>query len=98
MAARTTWRKFAGRELKSDHAERVFSAVAAIQQSNPALFYSRRKNRLEMRTLFFARNNRDFDILEAAGFEKLMELHFAKPEPMIGVELASAFEAVAEQI
>jgi hypothetical protein len=67
-------------------------------RATPALFYSRRKNRLEMGTLFFARNNRDFDVLEAAGFEKLMELHFAKPEPMIGVELAGAFEAVAEQI
>src|SRR5438552_10578530 len=51
-----------------------------------------------MWALLFARNNRDFDVLEAAGFQKLVELHFTKPEPMIGIKLASALEPVAEQV
>ena len=31
-----------------------------------------------MRALLFSRDDRDFDVLEAGGFEKLMELHFAE--------------------
>src|SRR2546423_7415718 len=62
------------------------------------LFRARRKYRLEMRALFLARYHRDLNVLEAGRFEKLMELHFAEAEPVIGVKLAGAFETVVEQI
>src|SRR5205814_7836793 len=51
-----------------------------------------------MRTLLFARDDCDLDIFEAGRLEKLMELHFAEAEPVIGVEFAGTLEAVAEQI
>src|SRR6266850_7303116 len=63
-----------------------------------ALFCTRGKNSLEMRTLFFPRNNRYFDVLKSGRFEKLVELHFAEAEPVIGVKLTGALEAVTEQI
>jgi hypothetical protein len=51
-----------------------------------------------MRALFFPRHNRDLDLFEPGGFEKLMKLHFAEAEPVVGVKLSGAFETVAEQI
>src|SRR5438067_4148806 len=51
-----------------------------------------------MRALFLARDDGHFDLFEPGGFKKLMELHFAKAEPVIRVKLASALETVAEQI
>src|SRR5450432_1741244 len=51
-----------------------------------------------MGALLFPRNNRHLDIFESARFEKLVELHFAEAEPMIGVKLTCALEAMAEQI
>ena len=41
-----------------------------------------------MGTLFFAGNDRDVDVLETSRLEKLVELHFAGAEPMIGMKLA----------
>jgi len=43
-----------------------------------------------MRALFLARDDGHFDLFEPGGFKKLMELHFAEAEPVIGVKLASA--------
>src|ERR1043166_2823250 len=51
-----------------------------------------------MRALFFPRDDGELNIFEAGRLEKLMELHFAEAEPMIGVKLARSLEAVAEQI
>src|SRR4051812_42542873 len=51
-----------------------------------------------MGTLFFPGNDGHFDVLEARGLEKLMELDFAKAEPVVGVKFAGSFETVAEQI
>src|SRR2546423_4234159 len=51
-----------------------------------------------MWALFFPRDDCDFDVLEPGAFEKLMELHFAEAEPVIGVKLAGALKPVAEQI
>ena len=47
---------------------------------------------------FFPRDHRDFDVLEAGCFEKLVQLHFAEAEPVIGVKFARPLEAMAEQI
>ncbi|MFZ1218787.1 MAG: hypothetical protein WAO00_05800 [Chthoniobacterales bacterium] len=51
-----------------------------------------------MRALLFPRDNGDLDVLEAGGFEKLMELNFAETQPVIGIQLAGALEAVAERL
>jgi len=72
------------------HAMNFHPAAAA------RLLNAGRENRLEMRALFFPRNDGDFDVLKAGGVEKLMELNFAEAEPVIGVKLARAFEAVAK--
>ena len=56
------------------------------------------ENGLEMRALFFSRDHCHLDVLESSRFEKLMQLHFAETQPVIGVKLAGALEAVAEQI
>ena len=74
----------------------AFRAVAGNLVSR--LLYPGGENRLEMRALFLARDDRDLDLLETGGFEKLVQLHFAKAKPVIGVKFAGAFETVAEQI
>ena len=51
-----------------------------------------------MRTLFLARNDAYFDLTEAAFFQELVQLHFGKAQPVIGIELASSFEPVAQEI
>ena len=63
-----------------------------------ALFFTGRENGLEMRALFFARDDRDFDVLETGFFQKLVQLHFAEAEPVIGIKFARLFETMAEQI
>ena len=73
-----------------------FPAFAARQRSD--LLGACRKNGLEMRALFFPRDDRHLDVLEPGRFEKLVQLHFAEAEPVIGVKLAGPLEAVAEEI
>ena len=59
------------------------------------LFQACRKDRLEMGTLFFARDNCYLDVLEAIRFEKLVQLDLAEAKPMIGIKLSGPLEAVA---
>ena len=51
-----------------------------------------------MRGLLFSRNHADFNLSEAALFQELMQLHFAKAEPVVRVEFTSLFEAVTQQV
>jgi len=51
-----------------------------------------------MRALVFPGNNVDFNVSETASFQELMQLHFAESEPVICIQLASAFEPVTQQI
>src|SRR2546423_8852088 len=51
-----------------------------------------------MRGLLFSRNHADFNLSEAAFFQELMQLHFAKAEPVVRVEFTSLFEAVTQQV
>ena len=50
----------------------------AEKNARGPLLYPGRKNRLEMRALFFARDDGDFDFAEAAFFQPLVQLHFAE--------------------
>ena len=38
---------------------------------------------LKVRALLFARDDAHFDLSKAAFFKELMQLHFAKSEPMV---------------
>jgi hypothetical protein len=51
-----------------------------------------------MRALFFARDNVDFDVAKAAFFQKLVQAHFAKAEPLIGIKFSRLFETMTEQV
>ena len=51
-----------------------------------------------MRALFFAGNHADVDILKPRVLQKLMQLHFAEPEPVLSVEFTRLFEAMAEEV
>ena len=62
------------------------------------LFCSLRENGLKMRALVFPRDNVDLNVSETAFFQQLMQLHFAESEPVICIQLASAFEPVTQQI
>src|SRR5205085_541422 len=63
-----------------------------------ALLCSGRENRLEMRALVVTGDNGDVNVLEADGYQKLMELDFAEAKPVVGVKFAGAFESMAKQI
>ena len=56
------------------------------------------EDRLEIGTLLLPRNDADIDVFKAGVFQKLMQLHFAETEPVIGVKLARAFEGMTQQI
>ena len=43
-----------------------------------------------------ARDDADFDFLEAGALQHFLQLHFAKPEPVIGVKLARLLELMAQ--
>ena len=51
-----------------------------------------------MWTLFLARDDAYLDLAEIAFFQELVQLHFAKAEPVVRVEFAGSFEAVAQKI
>ena len=51
-----------------------------------------------MWTLFLARDDAYLDLAEIAFFQELVQLHFAKAEPVVCVEFARSFEAVAQKI
>ena len=51
-----------------------------------------------MWTLFLARDDAYLDLAEIAFFQELVQLHFAKAEPVVCVEFARSFEAVAHKI
>ena len=53
-------------------------AATAVQGSGLGLLQTGREDGLEMRALFFARDDGDFDVLEAGFFEPLVQLHFAE--------------------
>ena len=51
-----------------------------------------------MGALLLPRHNGYFDLLKSAFFKQLMQLHFAKPEPVVCIEFAGPFEAMAQKI
>src|SRR5690242_13202212 len=51
-----------------------------------------------MRVLRLAGNDADLDVAETRFFQKLMQLHFAEPEPVICIQFASTFETVIQEI
>src|SRR4051812_21971274 len=62
------------------------------------LLHACREHGLEVRAFLFPRDHRDLDLTKSGLLQQLMQLHFAKPEPMICVEFTRAFEAVTEQV
>ena len=44
------------------------------------------------------RNEADLDLSETAFLQELMQLHFAESEPVVCVQLAGAFEPVAQEV
>ncbi len=62
------------------------------------LLYPRREDGLKMRALVFPGNDADLNVSETAFFQELMQLHFAESEPVICIQFARAFEAVAQKI
>src|SRR5207248_3730371 len=58
--------------------------------------YACPENGLKMRTLLLARDDAHFDSPEAAFFQKLMQLHFAKSEPVVGIQVARSEEHTSE--
>lgn len=58
------------------------------------LLDTRGEDSLKMRTLLFPRNHRHFDVAKARFLQPLMQLHFAKPQPLIGVELTRFLKAM----
>jgi hypothetical protein len=57
-----------------------------------------REHGLEIRALFFPRDYANIDAFEAGVFQKLVQLHFAKTEPVIGVKLARPLEGMVQQV
>jgi hypothetical protein len=51
-----------------------------------------------MRTLFLSRDHAHFDFSEVVFFKKLMQLHFAKSEPVVRVQLACSFKPMVLKI
>jgi hypothetical protein len=51
-----------------------------------------------MRALLFSRHDTYFDLSKAAFFKELMQLHFAKAEPMVCIQFARPFEPMAQKI
>ena len=56
------------------------------------------EHRLKIRALSFPRHYSDIDALEARVFQKLVQLHFAETEPMIGVKLACPLKGMVQQV
>ena len=71
---------------------------SAIRFSAHESFRPSREYGLKIRTLFFPRDDVNIDVLEAGVFQKLVQLHFAETEPVIGVKLARPLERMAQQI
>ena len=61
-------------------------------------FFTTGQNRLEMRRLFLAGDNADFDFLEARVFEPAMQIAFGKTQPAVTVKLMRLVERMLEQI
>src|SRR3977135_3585983 len=57
-----------------------------------------RESRLKIWALFFSRDHANIDVLEAGVFQKLVQLHFAETEPVIGVKLARPLKGMVQQI
>ena len=51
-----------------------------------------------MRALLFSRHDTYFDLSKAAFFKELMQLHFAKSEPVVCIQFAGPFEAMAQKV
>src|SRR6476646_4508577 len=62
------------------------------------LFHAGRKHRLEMRTLLFPGYHAHINILEPRVLQELVQLHFAEPEPVIGVQFPRSLKGMAQQI
>ena len=71
--------------------------ASAALQSQESLRPSREYG-LKIRALFFPRDYANIDVLEAAVFQKLVQLHFAETEPVISVKLARSLEGMVQQI
>ena len=51
-----------------------------------------------MRALLLACDDAHLNFAEAVFFQKLMQLHFAKSEPVVRIQFAGPFEAMAQKI
>src|SRR4029077_13589529 len=61
---------------------------------NEALLYSCGEGGLKMRALLLACDDTHFNCAEGVFFQKLMQLDFAKAEPVVRIQFASPFEAM----
>src|SRR5712691_6928261 len=66
--------------------------------SSRLLLLSACKHSFKMRRLFFARDDADFNFLEAGLLQPAMQVAFRKAKPAVTVKFARALEAVREQI
>ena len=64
----------------------------------PELFRPGGEDGLEIWALFFPGDYTNINAFEAGVFQKLVQLHFAETEPVIGVKLARPLERMAQQI
>src|SRR5260370_27103102 len=66
--------------------------------SSRLLLLSSCQHRFKMRRLFFARDDADFNSLEAGLLQPAMQVAFRKAKPAVTIKFARALEAVREQI
>lgn len=62
------------------------------------LFHPGGEDRLEVRAYFFTGDDGHLKVVEAGGFEPLMQLHLAEAKPVVGIKFARLLETMAEQI
>src|SRR5207249_10848408 len=73
---------------------------AVIRQNNrlPRSLDPARKDSLKMRTLLFAGNHTNVNVAKTVLLKKLVQMHFAKPEPVVRIKLTRLIEAMTQQI
>src|SRR5580765_1236338 len=81
----------------SDTEENV-PGLAGIESLLQELLLPAGEESLEVRRLFFARDNADFNFLKSGGFKPLVQIAFGETEPAVAVKFVCAIELMPEQV
>src|SRR5436305_13271440 len=73
-------------------------STAFVRQASrtPRSLHARRKHRLKLRILLFARHDADLDLPEPGLLEQLVQLHLAETKPAVGIKLARFFKSMTQ--